>query len=62
VSAELLLTHPIEIKVFDIDTLFDDEVTTFSHTLSREELKAGTLSLSMPPAVTSLTLTFARAR
>ncbi|NTX08210.1 hypothetical protein HUA74_42655 [Myxococcus sp. CA051A] len=62
VSAELLLTHPIEIKVFDIDTLFDDEVATLSHTLTREELKVGTISVSMSPAINSLTLTFTRAR
>ncbi|MBZ4409144.1 hypothetical protein K8640_13025 [Myxococcus sp. XM-1-1-1] len=61
-SAEVLLAQPIEFKVLDIDTLLDDEIGTIKHQLTQDELKAGTVSLSLPPAITSLTVTLSRAR
>ncbi|WP_144370179.1 hypothetical protein [Myxococcus stipitatus] len=60
--AALLLAQPIELKVLDIDALVDDEVGTIKHLLTLEELTAGKVALSLPPAIPSLTVTLTRAR
>lgn len=55
-----LLGAATEIDVIDIDNLFDDPIGTITHQFTQAELEQGTLTLSLPGHVNSLSLQLTR--
>lgn len=55
-----LLGRELQIKFIDVDALFDDEIISATYTLKAEELKAGSVSLTLPGYVNAVTLKFSR--
>jgi hypothetical protein len=55
-----LLGRELQIKFIDVDSLFDDEIISANYTLKAEEIKAGSVSLSIPGYVNTVTLKFSR--
>ena len=55
-----LLSAVTEINIIDIDNIFDDPIGTISHQFTQVELEQGTVMLSLPGRVNSLSLQMTR--
>ncbi|RKH44531.1 hypothetical protein D7X12_10315 [Corallococcus sicarius] len=49
-----LLSAPIRFKVIDVDSFFNDEITTAQFQLTQADLERGSVELQVPKAITSL--------
>jgi hypothetical protein len=60
VLASRLVSQPIEIKLIDIDNVFDDEMSSTTYQIDANALVNGILEIPIPAAVNSLTIRLSR--
>ncbi len=54
--ADAIIAQPIEVKVIDIDSFFDDEIGTSSYALTAADFEKGQAEIVIPGYVNSLIL------